>query len=117
MSGLRQYSMTDFYTHHQDYFLNIPSSKCTYEINKIVINHRNKYFPYNSYAVEFDLVFFFVTERLPYVVTHDVCPSVCHAVCPYICLSVSLSSVKIISFRGNLVPNRPIDLKIRLNVR
>ena len=33
------------------------------------------------------------------------------------CLSVRLSSVEIISFRGNLLSNRPIDLKIGLNVR
>ena len=32
-------------------------------------------------------------------------------------LSVRLSSVKIISFCGNSLSNRPIDLKIGLNVR
>ena len=32
-------------------------------------------------------------------------------------LSVRLSSVEIISFRGNSLSNRPIDLKIGLNVR
>ena len=35
-------------------------------------------------------------------------PSVCPSVCP---------SVEIISFRGNSLPNRPIELKIGLNVR
>ena len=35
-------------------------------------------------------------------------PSVRLSVCP---------SVEIISFRGNLLPNRPIELKIGLNVR
>ena len=33
------------------------------------------------------------------------------------CLSVRLSSVEIISFRDNLISNRPTDLKITLNVR
>ena len=32
-------------------------------------------------------------------------------------LSVRLSSVEIISFRGSSLSNRPIDLKIGLNVR
>ena len=26
--------------------------------------------------------FFRYGKKIPYVVTHDVCPSVCHAVCP-----------------------------------
>ena len=40
-------------------------------------------------------------------------PSVRRAVCP----SVRLSSVEIISFCGISISNRPIDLKIGLNVR
>ena len=42
----------------------------------------------------------------------SVCPSVRLSVCP----SVRLSSVEIISFRGNSLSNRPINLKIGLNV-
>ena len=34
-----------------------------------------------------------------------------------VCLSVRSSSVEIISFRGSSLSNRPIDLKIGLNVR
>ena len=34
-----------------------------------------------------------------------------------VCPSVRLSSVEIISFRGNSLSNRPINLKIGLNVR
>ena len=57
------------------------------------------------------LVVFF-SKKLPIVVVRDVCPSVR--------LSVRLSvrpSVEIISFLGNSLPNRPIELKIGLNVR
>ena len=43
---------------------------------------------------------FFFRKKLPIVVVRDVCPS-----------------VEIISFRGNSLSNRPIDLKIGLNVR
>ena len=39
-------------------------------------------------------------------------PSVCLSVCPSVC-----PSVEIISFRGNSLFNRPIELKIGLNVR
>ena len=39
-------------------------------------------------------------------------PSVCLSVCPSVC-----PSVEIISFRGNSLSNRPIELKIGLNVR
>ena len=49
--------------------------------------------------------FFLFSKKLPIVVVRDVCPS------------VRLSSVEIISFRGNSLSNRPIDLKIGLNVR
>ena len=38
------------------------------------------------------------------------------SVCPSVRLSVR-PSVEIISFRGNSLPNRPIELKIGLNVR
>ena len=55
------------------------------------------------------LVFFsFFRKKLPIVVVRDVCPSVCLSVRP---------SVEIISFCGNSLFNRPIELKIRLNVR
>ena len=60
--------------------------------------------------------FFFFRKKLSIVVVRDVCPSVR--------LSVRLSvrpsvrqSVEIISFRGNSLPNWPIELKIGLNVR
>ena len=48
--------------------------------------------------------FFLFSKKIPIVVVLDVCPSVC-------------PSVEIISFRGNSLPNRPIELKIGLNVR
>ena len=51
---------------------------------------------------------FFLLKKLPIVVVRDVCPSVRPSVCP---------SVEIISFRGNSLSNRPIELKIGLNVR
>ena len=67
------------------------------------------------------LVVFFFSKKLPIVVVRDVCPSVRPSVRPSVCpsvrLSVRLSSVEIISFRGNLLSNRPINLKIGLNVR
>ena len=53
--------------------------------------------------------FFLFSKKLPIVVVRDVCPS--------FRLSVRLSSVKIIYFRGNLISSKPIDLKIGLNVR
>ena len=43
--------------------------------------------------------------------------SVCLSVRPSVFPSVRLSSVEIISFRGILISNRTIDLKISLNVR
>ena len=43
-------------------------------------------------------------------------PSVRLSVRPSVCPSVR-PSVEIISFRGNSLPNRPIELKIGLNVR
>ena len=58
-----------------------------------------------SEIIAFLVVFSFFRKKQPIVVVHDVCPS------------VRLSSVKIISFRGNSLSNRPIDLKIGLNVR
>ena len=48
--------------------------------------------------------FVLCSKKLPIVVVRDVCPSVC-------------PSVSIISFRGNLISSKPIDLKIGLNVR
>ena len=53
--------------------------------------------------------FSFFERKLPNVVLRDVCPSVCP--------SVDLSSVEIIFFHGNLISNRPIDLKIDQNVQ
>ena len=52
----------------------------------------------------FSSIFLF-SKKLPIVVVRDVCP-------PF-----RLSSVEIISFRGNSLSNRLIDLKIGLNVR
>ena len=52
----------------------------------------------------FLVVFFFFLKKIPIVVVRDVCPSV-------------RPSVEIISFRGNSLSNRPIELKIGLNVR
>ena len=68
---------------------------------------------------------FFFSKKLPIVVVRDVCPSVRPSVRlsvrlsvrPSVCPSVRLSSVEIISFRGNSLSNRPINLKIGLNVR
>ena len=54
------------------------------------------------------LVVFLFSKKLPIVVVRDVCPSVCPFVRP---------SVEIISFRGNSLPNKPIELKIGMNVR
>ena len=63
-------------------------------------------------------IFFLFSKKLPIVVVRDVCPSVRQSVCPSVrlsvCPSVRLSSVEIISFRGILISNRPIDLKIGL---
>ena len=54
------------------------------------------------------LVFFFVTKKLPYVVTREVCPSVRPSVRP--------SSVKISLERGSKRSAEPIDLKIGLDM-
>ena len=51
---------------------------------------------------------FFVTEKLPYVVTRDVCPSVRP--------SVRVSSVEISLERGSKRSAKPIYLKIGLNM-
>ena len=59
---------------------------------------------------------FFFSKKLPIVVVRDVCPSVRPSVCPSVRPSVR-PSVEIISFRGNSLSNRPIELKIGLNVR
>ena len=56
--------------------------------------------------------FFLFSKKLPIVVVRDVCPSVRPSVCPSV-----RPSVEIISFRGNSLSIRPIDLKIGLNVR
>ena len=55
---------------------------------------------------------FFVTKKLPYVVTRDVCPSVRPSVCP----SVRPSSVEISLERSCTITNRPIDLKFGLSI-
>ena len=67
------------------------------------------------YSVSFLVVFLF-SKKLPIVVVRDVCPSVRLSVRPSVRLSVC-PSVEIISFRGNSLSNRPIELKIGLNVR
>ena len=55
------------------------------------------------------LVFFsFFQKKIPIVVVRDACPSVRRAV---------HQSVEIISFRGISISNRPIDLKMSMNVR
>ena len=58
---------------------------------------------------------------VPIVVVPDVSPSVSPSVCLSarlsVCLFVRLSSVEIISFRGKLISNRPINLEIGLYVR
>ena len=68
-----------------------------------------------SYSLKPDVLFlvvFLFSKKLPIVVVRDVCPSVR----PSVCLSVR-PSVEIISFRGNSLSNRPIELKIGQNVR
>ena len=47
---------------------------------------------------------FFFSKKLPIVVVRDVCPSVVR------------SSIDVNVFCGNLISNRPIDLKTGLNV-
>ena len=60
-------------------------------------------------TVAFLVVFFFFRKNyLLLSCSTSVRPSVRPSVCP---------SVEIISFRGNSLPNRPIELKIGLNVR
>ena len=54
------------------------------------------------------IVVFFSSKKLPIVVVHDICPSVRPSCRP---------SVKIISFRGISISNRPIDFKMSMNVR
>ena len=61
--------------------------------------------------------FVLFSKKLPIVVVRDLCPSVRPSVRQSVCPSVRLSSVEIISFRGILISNRPIDLKIGLDVR
>ena len=56
--------------------------------------------------------FFFFRKKLPIVVVYDVCPSVCPSVVPSV-----RPSVEIISFRDISISNRPIDLKMSMNVR
>ena len=63
----------------------------------------------DSVKVLFCSFFFFRKKYLLLSCATSVRPSVCPSVCP--------SSVEIISFRGNSLSNRPIDLKIGLNVR
>ena len=60
----------------------------------------------------FLVVFLFSKKTTYIVVVRDDCPSVCPSVRPSV-----RPSVEIISFRGNSLSNRPIDLKIGLNVR
>ena len=59
---------------------------------------------------------FFVTKKLPYVVTRDVCPSVRPSVVPSVRPSVRPSSVEISLERGCTITNRPIDLKFGLSI-
>ena len=72
----------------------------------------------------FSSFFFFRKNYLLLSCATSVRPSVRPSVCPSVRPSVRLSvcpsvrpSVEIISFLGNSLPNRPIELKIGLNVR
>ena len=82
---------------------------------------RDDYTVFNNCAITkeelvFSSFFFFRKNYLLLSCATSVRPSVR----PSVRLSVRLSvrpSVEIISFRGNSLPNRPIELKIGLNVR
>ena len=63
------------------------------------------------------VVFFLFFEKLPIVLVRDVCRSVRPSDHLSVSPTVRLSSVEIIYFRGISISNRPIDLKIDLNVR
>ena len=69
-----------------------------------------------SIGVVFSSFFFFRKNYLLLSCATSVRPSVVPSVCLSVCLSVR-PSVEIISFRGNSLSNRPIELKIGLNVR
>ena len=78
-----------------------------------------KVYIHNSVACVFSSFFFFRKNYLLLSYATSVRPSVRPSVCPSVCPSVRPSvrpSVEIISFRGNSLPNRPIELKIGLNV-
>ena len=78
--------------------------------NKLALNiSKTKYMVFSSF-------FFFRKNYLLLSYATSVRPSVCPSVRPSVRLSVR-PSVEIISFRGNSLPNRPIELKISLNVR
>ena len=56
--------------------------------------------------------FFFFSKKLPVVVVRDVYQSVCPPVRPSV-----RPYMEIISFRGISISNKPIDLKMSMNVR
>ena len=66
-------------------------------VRDLSYNYKGTHFCAKSFLVSF----FFLKKQLPIVVVRDVC------------LSVRLSYVEIISFRGNLISKRPIDLSDR----
>ena len=59
--------------------------------------------------------FFLSLKKLPIVVARDVCLSVCPSVRRAVCLSVH-PSVEKVSFCGISISNKPIDLKMSMNV-
>ena len=67
-----------------------------------------------NYDLTYDLLFVFccICSGVPIVVVRDVCPSVRPSVVPSV-----RPSVEIIYFRGISISNRPIDLKMSINVR
>ena len=67
--------------------------------------HTNTFCEYRKKLRASPRVHLVFSKKLPIVAVLDVCPS------------VRLSSVEIISFHGISISNRPIDLKIGLNVR
>ena len=72
---------------------------------------------FNYIYLVFSSFFFFQKNYLLLLYATSVRLSVRPSVCPSVCPSVRLSSVEIISFHGISISNRPIDLKIGLDVR
>ena len=81
----------------------------TFSINCLVVYFHYKHLIFSSFL-------FFRKNYLLLSCAMSVRPSVCPSVCPSICPSVR-PSVEIISFRDISISNRPIDLKMSMNVR